>query len=73
VALTRNADRLELTVRDDGQGFNVLKARQLDGLGLVSMDERARLLGGRVQIDSAPARGTQIRAVVPLNGDVKST
>ncbi|HEV3302130.1 MAG TPA: sensor histidine kinase [Planctomycetaceae bacterium] len=72
VALRRNADRLELTVRDDGQGFNILKARQLDGLGLVSMDERARLLGGRVQIDSAPARGTQIRAVVPLNGDVKS-
>jgi two-component system sensor histidine kinase UhpB len=67
VALTRNRDRLELTVRDDGQGFNVAEVRQRDGLGLVSMDERVRLLRGQFQIDSAPERGTMVRAVIPLN------
>jgi two-component system sensor histidine kinase UhpB len=66
-SLSQNGDGLELTVTDDGQGFNVAEARQGDGLGLLSMDERARLLRGRVHIDSAPRQGTTIRAVVPLD------
>src|SRR5262249_39974512 len=67
VALRQNGDGLELTVTDDGHGFDLAEARQGDGLGLVSMDERARLLHGRVQIDSASERGTIVRVVVPLD------
>ncbi|HEV3115625.1 MAG TPA: sensor histidine kinase, partial [Gemmataceae bacterium] len=71
VALRRNGDGLELTVRDDGRGFNPAEARRGDGLGLASMDERARLLRGRILIDSAPERGTTVRVVVPLDEELR--
>jgi signal transduction histidine kinase len=66
-ALRRNGDQLELTVTDNGQGFNPSQARQGEGLGLVSMDERARLLRGRVRVDSAPHRGTAVCVQIPLD------
>jgi signal transduction histidine kinase len=54
-----------LTVRDDGAGFAVGAASGARGLGLVSMRERADSVGGRVQLDSAPGRGTTVRLEVP--------
>lgn len=65
VRLQCGGDRLRLTVRDDGQGFD--RDRALQGtasLGLLSMAERANLVGGELTIDSGP-EGTEIRAVVP--------
>jgi len=57
---------LELVVADDGIGFDVADAqhRALRGasLGLLGMEERARLTGGRVGITSAPGQGTTVRA-----------
>jgi signal transduction histidine kinase len=41
-------------------------ARKQGGLGLVSMDERIKLVGGTFGIHAAPGQGTQIRALVPL-------
>ena len=63
-------DRLCITVTDHGVGFD---AKRLDerskagqtGWGLFSIRERVALLGGRVDIASAPGRGTQVRLVVP--------
>ena len=55
---------LEVTVRDDGVGFDV--ERQRTGLGLVGMGERAELAGGRLDIESAPGGGTTLRARFPL-------
>jgi signal transduction histidine kinase len=55
---------LEVTVRDDGVGFSVERLRT--GLGLVGMDERAELAGGRLDIESAPGAGTTLRARFPL-------
>jgi two-component system, NarL family, sensor kinase len=55
---------IELTVRDDGRGFDV--ASETEGLGLVSMDERVRLVGGTVQIRSGPGKGTRILARLPF-------
>jgi two-component system sensor histidine kinase UhpB len=66
-ALRRNGDLLELTVTDNGRGFNPAEARKRECLGLVSMDERARLLRGRVQIDSARHHGTAVRVLIPLD------
>src|SRR5262245_9432234 len=59
--------RLVLEVRDDGVGFDpdaaVLRARRL---GLSSMEERARRIGGRLEIDSAAGSGTTVRLEAPL-------
>jgi signal transduction histidine kinase len=64
---------MELIVRDDGAGFDVLPserwAAQRGSLGLVGMGERVSALGGRLAIQSAPGRGTRICATVPLTPD----
>jgi len=65
VALARTSAGLELTVTDDGCGFDLAAARRRGGLGLISIDERARLIGGSVTIDTAPQRGTTLRVLVP--------
>jgi len=64
VTLTAQDVALELTVRDDGVGFDVERLRT--GLGLVGMGERAELAGGRLDIESAPGAGTTLRARFPL-------
>jgi signal transduction histidine kinase len=56
---------LSVEVRDDGCGFEV-KARQRDALGLVSMEERALAVGGKLQVSSTPGRGTAIVLTCPL-------
>jgi len=60
VTLTAHDLALEVTVRDDGVGFNVERLRT--GPGLVGMGERAELAGGRLDIESAPGAGTTLRA-----------
>src|ERR1700730_11441146 len=64
VTLTAQDVALEVTVRDDGVGFDV--ERQRTGLGLVGMGERAELAGGRLDIESAPGANTTLRARFPL-------
>jgi len=54
---------LELTVRDDGRGFDPSHSGRL---GLVTMRERAEQVGGRVEIETAPGRGSCVRAYIPL-------
>src|SRR6185295_12754514 len=57
---------LQLTVRDDGNGFTDGDRRGVSSLGLVGMEERALALGGRVEIASAPSVGTTISLECPL-------
>jgi signal transduction histidine kinase len=64
VTLTAQGGTLEVTVRDDGVGFNVERVHT--GLGLVGMSERAELAGGSLDIESAPGAGTTLRARFPL-------
>jgi signal transduction histidine kinase len=65
VRLEENGDGLALSVSDDGAGFDpgatALRARRL---GLTSMEERARELSGRLEIESAPGAGTSVRLEV---------
>ena len=68
VTLSRTADGLELTITDDGQGFDLPTARSRGGLGLISLDERVRLVGGSVRINTQMQRGTELRIQVPLGG-----
>jgi PAS domain S-box-containing protein len=71
VRLLRVGEEAELTISDDGGGFDVAALlRQAKGLGLVSIGERARLAGGSVSITSAPGEGTCIRARIPAEAGV---
>ncbi len=67
VALRVAVGAVRLTVADDGSGFDPEAARRAGGLGLASVEERARLLGGRCRIASAPGAGTAIEVSVPLH------
>ena len=66
IALTRDslADRIVLSVHDDGCGFDA-RAPARGRFGLLTMRERAEACGGRLELDSAPGRGTRLRALVP--------
>jgi signal transduction histidine kinase len=59
-------DGLWLTVRDSGAGFDPASAASGRGLGLTSMTERLKLVGGTLDIASQPAQGTTLVARVPL-------
>ena len=66
VSLARSGDHVELTVTDDGSGFDVEAVRRASsGLGLVSMEERARAVGADVEIVSGVRQGTTIRVRGP--------
>jgi len=56
---------LRLSIADDGQGFDALDVKKNSGLGLASMEERARIVGGTFSIDSQPGNGTRIEIIVP--------
>ena len=66
VSIKRVSDGLELRVSDSGKGFDVDSFTQTGGLGLISVEERLRLLQGSCEIHSAPEHGTTIVARVPL-------
>jgi signal transduction histidine kinase len=66
VGLTQHDGHVELTVTDDGRGFDLEAVRREGtGLGLVSIEERAHAVRGHVQIVSGLSQGTMIRVRVP--------
>jgi PAS domain S-box-containing protein len=65
VKLVVKTGSVELIVTDNGRGFDP-DARFGSGLGLISMQERASLLGGKFSVKSAPGSGTTVLARVPL-------
>jgi signal transduction histidine kinase len=67
VNLHGEADKISLRVTDAGAGFEVGVEKKDAGIGLVSMRERVRLVGGLLSIRSAPMAGTEILAQVPLS------
>jgi signal transduction histidine kinase len=64
VAMSELDDRLIVTVRDDGTGFEPSSGRR--GFGIVGMRERVALVNGRLEIESRPGRGTTVRAELPV-------
>jgi signal transduction histidine kinase len=64
VRLQRKEDLLRIYISDTGIGFDA--GVSSDGLGLISMRERLRMLGGRLIVNSQPGKGTDITAEVPI-------
>jgi two-component system sensor histidine kinase UhpB len=70
VTLNCSTEQLELFIADDGVGFDpeAVRRSRARSLGLMGMAERLALIGGTLEIDSAPGKGTRIRARVPAGG-----
>jgi PAS domain S-box-containing protein len=67
VRLSGTSDEVHLSVSDSGVGFDREAAKEARGLGLISMEERLKLLNGTFSIESQHKCGTTIRAHVPLS------
>ncbi len=67
IALVPAKHAMRLLIEDDGVGLDLTTIRA-DALGLKGMYERAALLGGQLEIDSSPGRGTTIIATIPAAG-----
>jgi len=65
VQLKDTATQLELSVSDDGRGFDTTAPRH-GGLGLIGIEERVRELGGELQIVSEPGKGSHLTVRFPL-------
>ena len=64
ITLERTTGACVLEVRDDGQGFDAQAIRKTS-FGLAGMEERVVMLGGQIQVVSAPGAGTAIRVSFP--------
>jgi signal transduction histidine kinase len=64
-----HANALFLRIKDTGKGFVVDGQTELHSSGLSSMRERAKLLGGELNITTAPGQGTEVVARLPLHNE----
>ncbi len=71
VSLRKDTSKVIATVQDDGIGFDAQTAlpslRGKRGSGLAAMSERLKLLGGHLEIDAQPGKGTRLTAEIPLS------
>ncbi len=67
VTLAATTEGVSLSIADSGIGFDPERVRRKGGLGLVSMEERVRLLRGMLRIRSQPGGGTELHVHVPFN------
>jgi signal transduction histidine kinase len=69
VEVIEGASTIEVRIRDDGAGFD--PATRTDGFGVLGMRERAALLHGTLDIESAPGQGTTVRCTLPVKRRVE--
>ena len=66
IALYRSPEGVHLEVRDRGPGFSQEAMKGKRTLGLISMSERARLVGGKLELKSTPGRGAVLEVAIPV-------
>jgi PAS domain S-box-containing protein len=66
ITIERDVHSVRLLIADDGVGFDTRRAAKRRGLGLTSMGERVRMLGGKLSIQSNPGQGTQLSVELPI-------
>jgi signal transduction histidine kinase len=67
VRLGRDGGDLVLAVSDDGHGFRPEEVSAGRSFGLLELEERARLWGGAVEVDSRPGQGARVEVRIPLD------
>jgi len=72
VSLNGQINTINLTVKDSGVGFDPYEAMKGPGLGLTSMKQRLKVVGGQLSVHSELGRGAMIHAVAPIRLPVKS-
>ena len=66
INLSVTNDNLLLTIKDNGQGFNLNSSERRKTLGLLGMKERAIMIGATLKITSAPSEGALVEITAPL-------
>jgi PAS domain S-box-containing protein len=67
IKVSSSKDKLKIEIKDDGVGFDVEKvSKSTEHFGLLAMEERAKLVRGKITIKSKPGKGTTIKGVFPL-------
>jgi two-component system NarL family sensor kinase len=66
IDVNESANRFQIVIRDNGQGFNPDLPLEHDGLGLSNILQRARIYGGEVVVDSTPGGGTRLTLTLPI-------
>lgn len=69
IVLARVPEGLALYIRDNGEGFDMELARAKGGLGLISMEERVRLLEGTLSVETQPGKGVLLSIQCPIPKD----
>ncbi|EDM78475.1 Response regulator receiver:ATP-binding region, ATPase-like:Histidine kinase, dimerization and [Plesiocystis pacifica SIR-1] len=69
VDVGESSDRVVITIRDDGDGFDPEEVRRKRRRGLRGMHERVELLGGSIQVESAPGEGAKIAVDLPVKAE----
>jgi PAS domain S-box-containing protein len=69
VMLRASNEEVELIVQDFGKGFDIEATKGRGGLGLISMQERVRLVGGSFAITTAAGNGTRVQVRIPLRSE----
>jgi len=69
IKLTLKADELRLLIQDDGKGFDVNQVDQRIHFGITGMQERVKLIGGDLQIESVVGKGTTLRLHVEIDSE----
>ncbi len=71
IRLEMSSDTCQVSVQDNGKGFDLASARQSAAkrasFGLQNFGERAQMIGGTVEVDSEPGKGTTIKVIVPVD------
>jgi PAS domain S-box-containing protein len=66
IALTTDEDSINITITDDGRGFDADQVRHKKGVGLSNIASRAELFNGTVNIDTAPGKGCSLSIIIPI-------
>jgi len=73
VRLSAGRKRLSVKIADDGKGFDlkeaIARAKERGSFGLMNMEERTKIAGGKIKIDTAPGKGTLITLDIPITED----
>jgi signal transduction histidine kinase len=68
ISLNYTSQSVRLAIRDNGQGFSAtIKTVGAQGYGLPTMRDRAQRIGGKLNVHSVPATGTEVTITVPMN------